>query len=99
MGFIILWIACAFIGGKIGGKKGQGGTGFILGLLFYLIRQGNKSAIELLKYYLFVSHLGGHLLEGKYVLEIKEMKSEDGKMEIKNSLSMLSCVKVISSLV
>ena len=34
MGFIILWIACAFIGGKIGGKKGQGGTGFILGLLF-----------------------------------------------------------------
>ena len=34
MEFIILWIACAFIGGKIGGKKGQGGTGFILGLLF-----------------------------------------------------------------
>ena len=34
MGFIVLWIACAVIGGFIGGNRGRGGTGFILGLLF-----------------------------------------------------------------
>jgi hypothetical protein len=33
MGYIIFFIACAFIGTAIGENKGRGGTGFILGLL------------------------------------------------------------------
>lgn len=34
MPFVILWIICAFVGAALGKRKGRGGVGFLLGLLF-----------------------------------------------------------------
>ena len=33
MGYLVLWIVCAILGGMIGSSKGRGGAGFMLGLL------------------------------------------------------------------
>lgn len=32
--YILIWIACALIGAVIGSKKGEAGSGFLIGLVF-----------------------------------------------------------------
>lgn len=56
MGFVILWIICAFVGAALGSRKGRGGTGFILGLLFgpigiliVLVIRGNRRSCSACK--------------------------------------------------
>lgn len=32
--FVLFWFICAMLAGAIGGKKGEGGIGFLVGLFF-----------------------------------------------------------------
>jgi hypothetical protein len=49
MEFVLLWLVCAVIAAAIGGRKGEAGSGFLIGLvfgplgiLFALLSSGNR---------------------------------------------------------